>query len=95
MFDVVKISLIAYMFVYLGQPEYIFCWYQKLIDRLPDWLWKPLGGCYKCFAGQCMFWYYIIFLTGEGYDFFEHLFYVSAAIVLASIYDKLMTYLDE
>lgn len=92
MYTVIQISLVAFMFVYLGQPGYIFAWYQKLIDPLPEWLWKPLGGCVKCFTGQAMFWYYIFFME---YNFIQHLFYVSTAILLSMIYNKLTDYLDE
>lgn len=93
MLDIIYIGTIAYMFVYLGQEGYVFYWYQRLIDKIPfDWLYKPLGGCSKCFAGQAMFWYYIIF---REYYFFEHLFFVSVTILYAMILDKLTTYLDE
>lgn len=88
----IKIGLVAFMFVYLGQPGYIFAWYQKLINPLPEWLWKPLGGCVKCFAGQCAFWYFIF---TQRYDFITHLVFVSVAILTAMILDKLTTYLDE
>jgi len=82
------------MFVYLGQEGYVFEWYRKLIDKIPwDWLYSPLGGCAKCFTGQAVFWYYIFF--HDGYQFFEHLFFVSIGILTAMILDKLTTYLDE
>lgn len=92
--EAVKISLIAYMFVYLGQPGMFFSWYQNLIYRIKwDWLYKPLGGCEKCFAGQSAFWYYIFFWDGE-YRFFEHLFFVSVTIALVMIYRKITDYID-
>ncbi len=90
--DIVKVSLIAFMFVYLGQPGYIFAWYQKLIEPLPDWLWKPLGGCEKCFTGQAALWYYIFFI--DGYNLFEHLFFISVAILFTMILSKLTDFLD-
>ena len=88
-----KVSLIAYMFVYLGQPEYIFAWWQKLIEPLPNWLWKPAGGCFRCFVGQVCFWYYLI-VNFKDYNVIEHLFFVSAGIGLSMIYDKITYYLD-
>ena len=93
MLEIAGIALIAFMFVYLGKPGMMFSWYQRLIDRLPwDWLWKPLGGCLKCFTGQCLFWYYIFFV--DGYNFFEHMFYVSFGILCSMVYDKLTDFLD-
>ena len=41
--DVIKISLIASVFSFLGEPDMIFAWYRKQIMKLPDWLNKPLG----------------------------------------------------
>jgi len=33
--------------------------YGWLRDRLPDWLFKPLIGCSKCFSGQLALWWFI------------------------------------
>jgi len=41
----------------LGEPGEILAWYHRLIERLPGWLYKPLGGCAKCLAGQVALWY--------------------------------------
>lgn len=35
-----------------------FLWLRKHLEN--TWLWYPLGGCPKCFAGQVMFWVYFI-----------------------------------
>ena len=89
--EVVKISLIAFMFVALGDPEMIFSPYQKLISRLPKWLNKPLGGCSYCFTGQVCFWYYLIFHFRE-YKLVDHLFFASAGIFLVAIYSFIWYY---
>lgn len=34
----------------------ILNWYYKLIERLPEYLFKPLGGCIYCFST----WVYIL-----------------------------------
>jgi len=81
--DFIKISLIASVFSFLGEPEMVFAPYRKLIMRLPNWLNKPLGSCHLCVTGQACFWYYF---TLGSYNLIEHLFFVSAGIFLSSIY---------
>jgi hypothetical protein len=96
MTEILKISLIAYMFVAMGQNGLIFTPYQKLIGKLPDWLSWPLGKCFKCFAGQLCFWVYLINrIALHKYDLFEHLVYVSAGIMASMVWDKLYHWLDE
>lgn len=85
----VKISLIAYMFVALGEPEMIFAPYQKLIANLPEWLNKPLGGCGYCFCGQFAMWYYIF---TQKFNLIEFLFFLSLSIFLIKIYDIIWNY---
>jgi hypothetical protein len=80
------------MFCALGEEGMIFEWYQKQICKLPDWLCKPLGGCYKCFTGQVMLWY---FLFTKPFDIIELLFFVSAGIFASMFYNLIYTYLDE
>ena len=86
MIESVKISLICFMFVSMGEPEMIFAWYQRLIDRLPLWLNKPLGGCTYCLTGQVSLWY---FLFTKPFDIIELLFFISLNIFLIKIYDLL------
>jgi len=93
MLEILKIPLIAFMFVALGQTEgMIFNFYQKWINHLPDWLCKPLGGCYKCFTGQVCFWYYLIWHLNT-YKIFDHLFFISTGILIAMAYNKIYCYL--
>lgn len=97
MIEILKISLIAYMFCALGSKGMIFSPYRRLIDRLPDWLSWPLGKCFKCFTGQAMFWYYIFTKAWDGAntDFIELVFFISAGIIASMIWDKLYRFLDE
>lgn len=88
MIDVFKISLIAFVFVKLGEPDEIFAFYQRLISRLPDFIYKPLGGCLKCFTGQVCFWYFLI-ENINNYNLLNHLFFTSAGIFLSIIYNKI------
>jgi hypothetical protein len=67
------------------EPEELFSWYGTLIYKLPLWIWKPLGGCLKCFCGQILFWYYIFTFP---YNLKEHLFFVSLGILFSIILNK-------
>lgn len=92
MIEILKISLIAFMFCALGKDEgMIFYWYQKLIKILPQYLNWPLGGCYKCFVGQVCLWYFII---TKHFNIIELLFFVSAGILSAMVYNKLYCIID-
>ncbi len=82
------------MFVRLGESDSIFAWYQKLIDGLPEWLWRPLGGCEMCLTGQVLFWYYLI-VHFNDYNVISHLFYPSCGIFLVVIYGFIYDKLTE
>ena len=86
-----KISIVAFIFVQMGEPDMIFSWYQKAINKLPHWLNAPLGGCLWCFTGQVCFWSYIIIYHAE-YNIIDHLFFTSLGIFASSIYDKIWNY---
>ena len=88
LYEVVKISLIVFIFVQLGEPGMIFSWYQRLISNLPEWLWKPLGGCVSCLSGQVCFWYFLITRI-KDYNIIDHLFFTAAGIFLVNIYTTL------
>lgn len=95
MIELLKISLIAFMFSSLTQEnESLLSWYGRLINKFPWYLRKPLGGCYRCFTGQVCFWYFLINrIAMNEYDFFEHLFFVSAGILISMIYNEIYCYL--
>lgn len=86
MIESIKISLICFMFVALGEPDMIFAWYQRWINRLPLWLNKPLGTCGYCFCGQVSLWYYVI---TKPFDIIELLFFISLNIFLIKIYETI------
>lgn len=85
MYDGLRITVIAYVFCVLGEPGMIFAPYQRLIGRLPDWLYFPLGGCFKCFVGQVLFWYFLINKT----PVLDLMFFTASGIVLSVILNKL------
>ena len=67
MFEIFKISLIGFMFSALAQDNHtLFTWYGDLIERLPWYLCKPLGGCYRCFVGQLCLWFYLLTRISTG-----------------------------
>jgi hypothetical protein len=96
MIDILKISLIAFMTsAMIQQRRSLFKWYKKLIKRLPWYLYFPLGGCYKCFTGQVMLWYYLIkhnFVIDKWIDFG---FFIAVGIFLSMIYHLIYCWLDE
>jgi hypothetical protein len=84
--EIFKISTIVFIFVQLGEPGMIFGWYQRLIGDLPDWLWRPLGGCVMCLTGQVLFHYYWNTHL-NNYNIIDQLFYPAAGIFIVTIYD--------
>lgn len=85
-----KLTLIVYVFTAIGEPDMIFAWYQKLIGKLPNYLYFPLGGCHKCMTGQVLFWYHLII----GTYFLDLFFYVSLGIFTSILFDKIWQTLE-
>jgi hypothetical protein len=78
------------MFSALGEEGMIFHWYRKLICRLPEWLCRPLGGCYRCLTGQICLWY---FLFTKPFNIVELLFFCSAGIFCSMIWNEIYSWL--
>jgi hypothetical protein len=90
--DLIKISLIAFMFSALSQRERsILSWYGKAIDRLPWYISRPIGGCYMCITGQACLWYYVIAV--RPFYVIDLAFFVSGGILLSMCYNKLYCWL--
>jgi hypothetical protein len=81
------------MFYALCEDDMILSWYRKLIERLPEWLYYPLGGCYRCLGGQICFWYYLVVYFNH-YSLTDHLFFVSAGILFAMIWHLIYILLE-
>ena len=45
---------VSFMLYDFMQEGMIFSKYGKWIETLPEWLYKPLGGCLKCFHVWCV-----------------------------------------
>ena len=93
MYEIFKISLIAFVFVMLTENKMIFSFYKIWLLKLPEWISFPLGLCYVCFTGQACLWYYLIFHF-RNYNLIEHLFFISAGIMLSVIYKIIFNYAD-
>lgn len=97
MIEIIKISLICYVFYTIIRMEgSILNWYYRLIFHLPEWLYKPLGGCYFCFTGQVCLWYSIFSFhnTDLFVRIFDTTFYTAIGICLSWFYHKIFTWLD-
>jgi hypothetical protein len=90
--EILKIGIFAWVATFLMQPGEVLYFYGKLIDKIKyDFIYKPLGGCNRCFAGQFSCWFYLIKYF-HSYNFFEHIFFISATILTVMILDKLIDY---
>lgn len=99
MIEALKISLVAFMFVALGEkPGMIFHPYQRLITHLPQWLSFPLGKCFVCFTGQVCLWYYIFMARFNIMNFYavmDLLFFISFGIAASLVYNAIYQILNE
>ena len=88
LFDILKITIIVFIFWMLGESGMIFNFYFRWIEGLPEWLNKPLGGCIKCLSGQTLFHYYWITHL-HNYSIIDQLFYPAFGILIATILERL------
>ena len=79
------IGITAWVFsMILLDPDMIFGWYGKFLDKLPAWLSKPLGKCEYCLSGQLSLWYYL-FNDYSQYNLITHIFFVSLSIFTVEV----------
>lgn len=69
----------------LTQPGEIANKLFNLIDRLPLWLSKPLGGCAKCVTGQIALFTYLYYYRHDYSPFWHITFICSSIFVTWSI----------
>lgn len=99
MIEILQIALIGFMFSALTQDDHtLLSWYGKLLNKLPWWLCKPLGGCYRCFVGEVCFWYLLIWKYKLDFNmpfvnWIDLLFLTSFGIMVSMIYNKIYCYL--
>jgi hypothetical protein len=88
MIEILKITVICFVFWLLGEPGMIFNFWFRWIEGLPSWLGKPLGRCVICLTGQALFHYYWITHL-KDYNLIDQLFYPAMGILFATILNKL------
>ena len=83
-------GIVAWVFVnILMDTDMIFNKWWVVLNKLPQWLSKPLGSCEYCFAGQLAFWYYLIHELIDGtYNAIYHIVFVSIAILTVRILNE-------
>ncbi len=91
MLEILQVSVVAYVATLLMEEGMILSWWYNLIRKLPDILYKPLGGCIACTGGQAGLWYYLI-AHFHSYSFFEHVWFIAATIFTVLILDKILNY---
>jgi hypothetical protein len=84
------------IYVFLDTWKYNKCTGKKLI---PEWLFKPLIGCYKCVAGQMALWSFFVVNYSEYINIksiFElsvlignHLFFITLTILLSCLTQRI------
>jgi hypothetical protein len=88
----ITIGIIAWVFTHiLIDSEMIFSKWWMVLNRLPNWLSKPLGACEYCLSGQLALWYYLYqsWLVGS-YNALEHIAYISIAIFTVKIINRVI-----
>lgn len=87
MFILISILIAIAAFTYseiITEPGEILSKPFQLLERLPEWLFKPLVGCCKCVAGQTALWLYPLYLC-EAYDPIVHIWFVLQCVFNAAI----------
>jgi len=88
MWQAVIIGIAAWVFtLILIDTGMIFEKWWVVLNKLPDWLAKPLGKCEYCLAGQLAFWYYF---TLGGYNLFYHIGFISVAIFTVRMINEII-----
>lgn len=85
-------GIVGYVFAsILIDDDMILGWYSRFLRKLryerrviPDWIYKPLGGCCICFTGQLAVWYYLFTRISE-YSAVDHVAFVCIAILTSHI----------
>lgn len=86
--EAVLIAISAYTFKHeLVKPDKIFNWYDKLISKLPKWVYYPAGGCDKCLGGQLALWYGV-FMTDFGV--IDMIWFISLVIFIVIVINRLL-----
>jgi hypothetical protein len=101
-FFALKIAIVAYIYSdVLTEGGMILNGLYVWLDskKIPDWLFKPLIGCYKCVAGQMALWSFFVVNFSEYMNIksiFEltvlygnHLFFITLTILLSCLVQRI------
>lgn len=90
-----QLAVISYVYsVILTEPGMILSWWFKILSqlnddgKLPEWMYLPLIGCFKCVSGQFALWAYLYWT--DLYNLYEHIFTICLTIFFAIIIDKII-----
>lgn len=94
MINAVIIGIVAWVFCMILMEEgMIFSKWWNVLNKLPNWLAKPLGSCEYCFAGQLALWVYLYqSLLSGSYNLLTHIAFISVAIFTIEIINTLIKY---
>jgi hypothetical protein len=82
------IGIIGWTFVHiLIDVDMIFSRWWIVLNKLPDWLAKPLGKCEYCLSGQIALWYFII---NYGFNLAYLVAFVSVSIFTCKLINKII-----
>lgn len=79
----IKIAIFAWVFsCILIDNGMIFERWWDVLNKLPEYIKKPLGACEYCLAGQIALWYYIVEYVhcGAYIGFIEHISKIAITI---------------
>ena len=83
--EALLLGVCAWVFVFILMDDgMILSWWGKVINRLPEWLSEPLGGCEYCVAGQMALWYYF-YRYWTSYDAVEQILFITLTIFFVDI----------
>ena len=76
-------GIVAWVFCrILIEPGMIFGGWWQILNRLPEWLSKPLGACEYCFGGQLALWYFIF---SFDYSIVHHIQFISVTLITVNL----------
>ena len=83
----IPVAVVGFVYaVILTEEEMMFEKVKIFLSRLPNFIYLPLIGCYKCVTGQMALWLFIFLicpLIGIRYNFFLHCYFICQSILNA------------
>ena len=101
MTDIINIHFFAIVFAVVGfvyamiltEPNMILNGVWNYLDKtLPEWLFKPIIGCYKCVCGQMALWsgFYFVDYTRPLFEIITlHVYFICLTILISIVINKI------